>query len=263
MSNIKKLEEALELMINEEDEACDKAMHEFCVGLARKINERFEDEELEEVDMEDDLVDDMDSSSDDVEDTMDEIDSEEGVIENDEEEDFGSEEEGDLDSEGDLEDFDDLESDDSEMDSDELDMDMDSDDDFGSDEFSDDEEEEPVEESVELKKVALPSNKEGQEVGSSGKNFTPHTTQAMKPRGELKGTGAKAAMSKGGEASGYPELNKQVKVKAKDMNNPSNVVSSSDKAQKKTAMAGKGDKEVGAGKSVSTNDKSVIGKKVR
>ena len=84
-SEIRKLVEAFELVLNEEDEAADELMHQYFVSLARRINEELEDEEIAEdsldYDMEDDLTDEIRRD-------RDEIRSEEGVAEDGEEE-FG------------------------------------------------------------------------------------------------------------------------------------------------------------------------------
>ena len=77
-SEIRKLIEAFELVLNEEDEAADELMHQYFVSLARRINEELEDDEISEdsldYDMEDDLTGEIRSD-------MDEIESEEGVVE--------------------------------------------------------------------------------------------------------------------------------------------------------------------------------------
>ena len=257
MANIKKLQEAFDYMLNEEDDAADQAMHEYFVSLAREINEQFEDAELDEADMEDDLTKEIESD-------MSEIDNEEGVLEDDDEfvdmsddeedleggeDDFDFDGSGDLDDheeehsgiEGKLEDLEDtieelraefqrLTGDEDELDlGDEGDFDLEDDseeelvemsddeaeDDLEGDfDLEDDEEEvredlEDLEEALELEKVTLPSNSEGQEVGKGGKNFTPNTTQNLKPKGNLETPNAKPQTSKGGEAKGHKPLNQQ------------------------------------------------------
>lgn len=92
MANMKKLQEAMDLLLNEEDDAADVAIHEYFVGLARKINEEFQDAELEEAEI------DFDGAGDDVVSDMEEIDQEEGVIEDEFPNEFG--EFGDDDAEG-------------------------------------------------------------------------------------------------------------------------------------------------------------------
>lgn len=241
MANIKKLQEAMDLLLNEEDEAADVALHEYFVGLARKINEEFQDAELEEAEVDFDDEDDVVSD-------MEEIDQEEGVIEDD---DFGGDNDMDMDMDMDddmdddtvevpqdeLEDLrssfdalaakfeeivggdDDFEDDDMDFDMDDDDMDDDMDelgfDDGDMDDLNMDNDEEKFE-SVEedgddeldetlreyTEKVAAPQNAEGKEVGT-GPSAAVNKQSITKPKGNLESGNAKPHPSTGGEAKGY------------------------------------------------------------
>ena len=90
MANIKKLREAFEMLLNEEDNASAELMHEYFVGLARKVNEDLQDAELDEAELD---------FGNEVEDDMDEIDAEEGVTDFDDDGGFDADEEMDFDGE--------------------------------------------------------------------------------------------------------------------------------------------------------------------
>ncbi len=154
-----------------------------------------------------------------------------------------------------------------EEDKDELDEEKDED----LDENDDDED---LDESVALSSVAAPSNSEGKEIGAGG-TFTTNTKSInnLKGTGNLKDTSAKAVMSTGGEHKGY---NKETAPKypgaggnPKDMGAPDNMVKGKAKGKKEGSgypANNKGAKEVGTGKGgkgAATNDKALIGKKVR
>lgn len=171
-----------------------------------------------------------------------------------------------------------FEDDDEELDEDDEELDEGKDDedlDEEKDEDLDEEKDDELDESVELSKVTVPANKEGVEAGAGG-SFTTNTrsVENRKGSGPLKGTDANANMSTGGVHSGYA---KQTAPKypgaggsPKDMGAPDNMVKGKTKSsQKKTSgfpENNKGQKEVGTGKGgkgAATNDKALIGKKVR
>ena len=160
---------------------------------------------------------------------------------------------------------------DEELDEDEEELDEEKDEDL--DEEDDKEE---VDESVALSSVAAPSNAEGKEIGAGG-TFTTNTRSInnQKGTGPLKTTDAKAVTSTGGEHKGHSRQTAKPYPGAggspKDMGAPDNMVKGKAKSSQKKQGSGypgnnKGAKEVGTGKGgkgAATNDKSLIGKKVR
>ena len=170
--------------------------------------------------------------------------------------------------------------DDDEDDKDELDEEKDKDLDEDEDELDEekdkdlDEDEDELDESVALSSVAAPTNAEGHEIGAGG-TFTTNTKSInnLKGTGNLKDTSAKPVMSTGGETKGHSRQTAKPYPGAggspKDMGAPDNMVKGKAKGKKEGAgypKSNKGQKEIGTGKGgkgAATNDKSLIGKKVR
>ena len=79
-----------------------------------------------------------------------------------------------------------------------------------------------------------------------------------KPKGNLKADNTDAVLSTGGEANGYKEYSKQVKTPTKTYAKDDSAKTSTKQAYSKKASNNKENAEVGSGKSVNSNNKSVL-----